>query len=48
MSPSITTGIDVWKYHYEFIKGCNVFLQSIDDVPAETESDIAKKERMKG
>ena len=48
MSPSITTGIDVWKYHYEFIKGCNVFLQSIDDVPAETDSDIAKKERMKG
>ena len=48
MSPSITTGIDVWRYHYEFIKGCNVFLKNIDDVPAETEDDMAKKDRLTG
>lgn len=48
MSPSITTGIDVWRYHYEFIKGCNVFLASIDDVEANSDLEIVKKDRMKG
>ncbi len=24
--PSLPTGIDVMEIHYEFIKGCNVFL----------------------
>ncbi len=48
MGSSITTSIDVWEYHYEFIKGCNVFLANIDNVPTETDDDISKKERMKG
>ncbi len=48
MGPSIPTGIDVWQYHYGFIKGCNVFLQNIDKVPAVSEIDIANKSRMTG
>ena len=48
MSPSITTGIDVWRYHYEFIKGCNVFLANIDEVPTNSDLETAKKNRMKG
>ncbi|MBN1819714.1 MAG: RagB/SusD family nutrient uptake outer membrane protein [Prolixibacteraceae bacterium] len=47
MSPSITTGIDVWRYHYEFIKGCNVFLANIDDVPISTDEEQEKKDRLK-
>lgn len=23
MTPSNTTGLDVWQYHYNYIKGCN-------------------------
>ena len=45
MSPSILTGIDVWSYHYNFIKGCNVFLKNIEKVPAETDAEIEKKNR---
>ena len=48
MGPSIPTGIDVWRYHYGFIKGCNVFLKNIDNVPAVSEIDIANKTRMTG
>ncbi|MGV8139797.1 MAG: RagB/SusD family nutrient uptake outer membrane protein [Mangrovibacterium sp.] len=48
MGPSLPTGIDVWKFHYEFIKGCNVFLANIESVPASTDDEKAWKERMKG
>lgn len=48
MGPSITTGIDVWRYHYEFIKGCNDFLKNIDKVPANSGEEQARKDRMKG
>jgi hypothetical protein len=48
MSPSITTSIDVWSYHYNFIKGCNVFLKNIEKVPAETDAEIVKKNRLTG
>jgi len=48
MGPSITTSIDVWSYHYGFIKGCNVFLENIDKVPAESDSEVARKDRMTG
>ncbi|MDR1720030.1 MAG: RagB/SusD family nutrient uptake outer membrane protein [Dysgonamonadaceae bacterium] len=48
MGPSLVTGIDVWRYHYQFIKGCNVFLQSIDKVPANSDDEKDKKARMEG
>lgn len=48
MAPSLVTGIDVWKYHYGFIKGCNEFLKNIEKVPAETESEKLLKDRLTG
>jgi len=48
MTPSNTTGLDVWTYHYNYIKGCNVFLKNVDAIPAETDADKAKRDRMKG
>jgi tetratricopeptide (TPR) repeat protein len=48
MGPSIPTGIDTWEFQYEFIKGCNEFLQNIADVPAESDEQIALKSRMEG
>ncbi|MBU2903905.1 RagB/SusD family nutrient uptake outer membrane protein [Arenibacter algicola] len=48
MSPSITTGIDVWSYHYKFIQGCNIFLANIENVPTELTADQEKKDRLTG
>jgi starch-binding outer membrane protein, SusD/RagB family len=48
MGPSIPTGIDVWRFHYSFIKGCNDFLANIENVPAATESEQTLKNRMTG
>ena len=48
MTPSNTTSLDVWSYHYGYIKGCNEFLKNIDAIPAATDDDNAKKNRMKG
>lgn len=48
MTPSTTTGLDVWKFHYDYILGCNRFLKNVDNIPANNESDIKKRERMKG
>ena len=48
MTPSNTTSLDVWSYHYGFIKGCNVFLQNVDEIPAESDAEKAKRDRMKG
>lgn len=48
MGPSLVTGIDVWKFHYQFIKGCNMFLQKIVDVPALNEEEEARKEILTG
>ena len=48
MGPSIPTGIDVWRYHYEFIKGCNEFLQKIDTYIPEDDEEEAIKDRLTG
>jgi hypothetical protein len=48
MGPSLVTGIDVWKHHYKYIKGCNVFLQNIENVPATTDQDLERKELLTG
>lgn len=48
MGPSLVTGIDVWTFHYKFIKGCNVFLKNIGDVPAVTAEEQARKDALTG
>lgn len=48
MGPSIPTGIDVWSYHYNYIKGCNEFLYNIENVKVETEEEQQVKERLTG
>lgn len=48
MTSSIPTGLDVWEYHYGFIKGCNVFLSKVDDIPAEADAEKKKRDRLKG
>ena len=48
MGPSLVTSIDVWTYHYKFIKGCNVFLKNIVDVPAVTAEEQARKDILTG
>ncbi|MDX9930591.1 MAG: RagB/SusD family nutrient uptake outer membrane protein [Bacteroidales bacterium] len=48
MGPSIPTGIEVWDYHYGFIKGCNEFLQKIDSYDPINEDEVNLKERMIG
>ena len=48
MTASLTTSIDVWEYHYEYIEGCNTFLNNIENVPAETEDEQELKNRLTG
>lgn len=48
MGPSLVTSIDVWTYHYNFIKGCNVFLKNIVNVPAVTAEEQARKDVLTG
>ena len=48
MGPSLPTNIDVWRFHYGFIKGCNEFLANIEKVPALNEVEQARKDRMIG
>jgi len=48
MSPSNLTSLNSWKYHYDYIRGCNIFLKNADDLPATTDADKKKKDRMKG
>jgi hypothetical protein len=48
MGPSLPTGIDVWRHHYRFIKGCNDFLANIENVPVVTETEQEMKNRMIG
>lgn len=48
MGSSIPTGIEVWEYHYGFIKGCNEFLQKIDSYDPVNEDEVNLKERMIG
>ena len=48
MGPSIPTGIDVWRYHYGFIKGCNVFLANIEKLPTSSDAEAELKDRMTG
>jgi len=48
MGPSLVTSIDVWTYHYNFIKGCNVFLKNIVNVPAVTAEEQARKDVLIG
>ncbi len=48
MNPSNITAIDVWNYHYGFIKGCNIFLENIENVPANSDEEIEKKNRLTG
>ena len=48
MSPSITTSLDCWSYHYGYIRGCNIFLKNVDRIPAVTNADKAKLDRLKG
>jgi hypothetical protein len=48
MGPSLTTGIDVWSFHYGYIKGCNDFLANIEKVPVKNNAEQAMKDRMTG
>ena len=48
MNPSNITSIDVWKYHYDYINGCNIFLENIEDVPADSDEEIEMKNHLTG
>ncbi len=48
MNPSNGTSLDVWQHHYNYIMGCNRFLKNADGLPATTETEILKKNRLIG
>lgn len=48
LSPSNTTQFDTWKMDYEYIRMCNEFLENFERIPAISEDDINKKNRLKG
>ncbi|MCW3094087.1 MAG: hypothetical protein JWP81_5156 [Ferruginibacter sp.] len=48
MTPSTPTSLDVWKFHYDYILGCNRFLKNADRIPANTDIEKQKLSRLKG
>ena len=48
LTPSVLDNLDLWSYNYGYIKGCNVFLQKVDDIPVKNASETEKRDRMKG
>lgn len=48
MDPSNPTSLDVWSYHYNYIQSANIFLKNVDNIPTNSDSDIVKRNRLKG